>query len=64
MRSHAARVTVDFTSEQVRFSKNKEGAVVDGDPSRVDNVRDRWTFERDVSSDDPNWRLVATGVAS
>ncbi|MEM9750876.1 MAG: Tim44/TimA family putative adaptor protein [Pseudomonadota bacterium] len=59
-----ARVVVDFQSQQVRFVKNAEGAVVEGDPTRVDTVKDRWTFARDVDSKDPNWTLVATGAAS
>jgi predicted lipid-binding transport protein (Tim44 family) len=29
----------------------------------VRDVTDIWTFERDVTSSDPNWRLVATEAA-
>ena len=58
-----ARITVDLTSEQVRYVKDAQGAVVEGDPSRVSAVTDRWTFERDLASPDPNWTLVATGAA-
>jgi len=60
----AARVTVDFVSQQIRAVKNKDGAVIQGDPARVDTVKDRWTFERAIASRDPNWSLVATGVAA
>lgn len=51
----------EFTSNQVRVTRNAEGEVVEGDPNRIDLVKDRWTFERDRSSRDPNWTLVATG---
>jgi predicted lipid-binding transport protein (Tim44 family) len=33
---------------------------VDGDANRVTDVVDIWTFAREVSSSDPNWRLVST----
>jgi len=54
---------VDFASNQVRVTRDKDGNVVEGDPSRIDLVKDRWTFSRRVSSSDPNWILVATGGA-
>lgn len=53
----------DFRSNQVRTTYDKAGAVVDGDPARIDLVRDRWTFTKPVNSSDPNWTLVATGGA-
>ena len=55
---------VEFSSNQVRVTRNKDGNVVDGDPNRIDLVRDRWTFSRRVNSGDPNWMLVATGGAA
>jgi predicted lipid-binding transport protein (Tim44 family) len=54
----------DFASNQVRVSRDKDGNVVEGDPSRIDLVRDRWTFSRKTASSDPNWVLVATGGAA
>ncbi|HKJ62180.1 MAG TPA: Tim44/TimA family putative adaptor protein [Hyphomicrobiales bacterium] len=53
----------EFTSNQVRVTRDKEGNVVDGDPNRIDLVKDRWTFSRKRTSKDPNWILVATGGA-
>ena len=55
-----ARLTVRFDSELISATRNSDGAVVDGDPSTVQTVRDVWTFSRDVKSRDPNWKLVAT----
>lgn len=57
-------VVVDFTSNQVRVTHDRDGGVVDGDPNRIDLVKDRWTFSRKAASSDPNWILVATGSAS
>ena len=55
------RIVVDFRSDQVRVLRNAAGEVVEGDPNRIDLVRDRWTFARSAKSRDPNWMLVATG---
>lgn len=54
---------VDFISNQVRVTHDANGAVVEGDPSRIDLVKDRWTFKRPLNSSDPNWTLIATGGA-
>ncbi len=53
----------EFTSNQVRVTRDSDGNVVDGDPNRIDLVKDRWTFARKRDSRDPNWMLVATGAA-
>ncbi len=55
---------VEFSSNQVRVTRNKDGDVIDGDPNRIDLVKDRWTFSRKSGSGDPNWMLVATGGAA
>lgn len=53
-------VTVKFESELISVTRDRNGVVVAGDPSRVDSVTDIWTFARDLRSRDPNWTLVAT----
>lgn len=57
------RAVTEFTSNQVRVTRDGDGNVVDGDPNRIDLVKDRWTFARKRNSRDPNWILVATGGA-
>jgi predicted lipid-binding transport protein (Tim44 family) len=59
-----ARVTVQFTTEQINVTRDAQGEVVDGDPRRIETVVDLWTFERDTRSRDPNWQLVETGAPS
>jgi predicted lipid-binding transport protein (Tim44 family) len=56
-------VTVKFVSEQTSSTKNDDGVVIEGDPVTVREITDVWTFERDITSRDPNWHLVATGSA-
>jgi predicted lipid-binding transport protein (Tim44 family) len=55
-----AQVTVRFVSQLISVTRDKAGAVVDGDPAKVVEVTDVWTFAREVRSRDPNWKLVAT----
>ncbi len=57
-------VVVAFQSDQIRVVRNAEGEVVDGDPNRIDLVKDRWTFSRETGSRDPNWILTATDGAA
>jgi predicted lipid-binding transport protein (Tim44 family) len=57
-----AKVTVEFITDQVKVTRDVDGAVVDGDPDRIETFTDLWTFERDISAKDPNWALVATNV--
>jgi predicted lipid-binding transport protein (Tim44 family) len=54
--SHAA-VTVRFVSDQVSFTRDKDGHPVLGTEA-VTEITDLWTFERDLASRDPTWRLV------
>ena len=54
------QVTVRFLSKLVSATRDKEGKVVDGDPTHVGDVTDIWTFSRESTSRDPNWKLVAT----
>ena len=60
MRGRTAQVTVRFVSQLISATRNKEGNVVDGNAEKVSDVTDVWTFARDVSARDPNWKLVAT----
>ena len=55
-----ASVTARFVSEMISATRNADGEVVDGDPNQIRQVTDVWTFERDISSRDPNWKLSAT----
>lgn len=60
LRNKMAQVTIRFVSQLVSVTRDKAGAVIDGSPDKVTDVTDVWTFARDVTSRDPNWKLVAT----
>lgn len=60
LRGNVAHVTVRFASQLITATRDKDGNVVDGNPDKVIEVTDVWTFARDANSRDPNWKLVAT----
>lgn len=62
--SDTMNLMVSFQSDQIRVVRDDAGEVVDGDPNRIDLVRDRWTFSRPLNSNDPNWTLTATDGAA
>jgi predicted lipid-binding transport protein (Tim44 family) len=62
MQGHEAMVTVKFVSDQINVTRDRNGNVTDGDPERIVEITDIWTYQRDTRSPDPNWTLVATRV--
>lgn len=60
LENNIAAITLRFVAEMISCTRNDEGAVIDGHPNEVAEVIEVWTFERDVTSDDPNWTLVST----
>jgi predicted lipid-binding transport protein (Tim44 family) len=60
MKGGEAHVTLRLVSELISATRDKSGAVINGDPETVAEVKDVWTFARDTRSKDPNWKLVAT----
>ncbi|KIZ33019.1 MULTISPECIES: Tim44/TimA family putative adaptor protein [Rhodopseudomonas] len=63
VRDRAAQLTVRFVSQMISVTRDKAGAIVDGNPDKVADITDVWTFARDITSRDPNWKLVGTGSA-
>lgn len=60
VKDRQAHVTMRFVSKIISVTRDGSGNVVDGDPSRIGEVIDVWTFARDTRARDPNWQLVAT----
>ena len=58
--SKEANITVRFTSQIISATYDKQENLVDGDSEQIVEVIDLWTFNRDMRSRDPNWKLVAT----
>jgi predicted lipid-binding transport protein (Tim44 family) len=63
MRDRTAQLTVRFVSQMISVTRDKAGNIVDGNADKVADITDIWTFARDTTSRDPNWKLVGTGSA-
>ena len=64
LKNGVSNVTVKFVSELISATRDRAGEVVTGDPKKIKEVTDIWTFSREVTSRNPNWRLIATQAAS
>jgi predicted lipid-binding transport protein (Tim44 family) len=60
LRTRIAQITVRFVSKLISVTRGRTGNVIDGNAEKVTDVTDVWTFAREVSSRDPNWKVVAT----
>lgn len=60
MNKSVASITMQFESEQIQVTRDKDDKVVGGDVSDIQKIADEWVFERDLKSRNPNWSIVAT----
>jgi predicted lipid-binding transport protein (Tim44 family) len=63
LNDNRARVKVAFSAEIASEVRDSDGQAVEGDLSLLKTVDEVWSFERDVTSDNPNWRLAAVKTA-
>ena len=63
-----AHVTVKFVSQLIYATRDRSGEVIAGDPQKIKDVPDVWTFSRDISNararQNPNWKLIATQASA
>ncbi|MDA0655645.1 MAG: Tim44/TimA family putative adaptor protein [Proteobacteria bacterium] len=55
-----AQITIKYLSQQITVTRDEAGAIIDGDPERINQITDIWTFSHDIRSKNPNWILVET----
>ena len=55
-----ASVTVEFQSTQTRILTDSDGNTIEDEDTGTRDLIDIWTFERDLTLDDPNWKLAET----
>lgn len=60
-RSKEGEVKVKFVGELTSLVRDSAGDVIEGNANDIKRQKDIWTFARIMGSDDPNWKLVATG---
>jgi predicted lipid-binding transport protein (Tim44 family) len=60
LRARTAQITIRFVSKLISATRDRSGNVIEGSAEKITDVTDVWTLSRDVSSRDPNWKVVAT----
>ncbi len=55
-----ANITIKFTADEIRTVKNNAGDLLSGDPDQIHEIKDIWTFQKNLKSSNPNWTLVKT----
>ena len=53
-------VTVEFIAEVITCIKDKDKKIISGNPEKIKKIYDTWVFSRDITSVNPNWKLVNT----
>jgi predicted lipid-binding transport protein (Tim44 family) len=56
-----ANLGVRFAADVISVRKDRDGEVLEGDEKEIREISDFWVFERDMTSRNPNWKLVSTG---
>lgn len=59
-KNNIVKIAVNFVTEQVNLLKDKQDKVIEGDENFVQTIADTWTFERCMTSTNPNWLLIST----
>ena len=55
-------ITLKIVSDQKKYIVDKDDNVIEGNMENHEIIRDKWVFERDISSSNPNWKLVETDI--
>jgi predicted lipid-binding transport protein (Tim44 family) len=58
LKGRVGLVTARIVSDQISYTHDRNGRPLTGTDA-VTEITDLWTFERDLSQQDPTWRLVA-----
>ena len=59
-----ASISIKIESEQIKYTIDKNDKIIDGNKEVSEIIKDKWVLERDISSNDPNWKLVETDVVN
>ena len=55
-------ITLKIISEQIKYLIDKNDVLVEGNKDHSEIIKDKWVFERDISTNNPNWKLVETDI--
>jgi predicted lipid-binding transport protein (Tim44 family) len=62
LRGNTAEIVVRFVTDQVNMTTGRDGEVVTGSDA-ITELTDLWTFQREIGSTDPSWKLTGTSHA-
>lgn len=62
LRGNTAEIVVRFVTDQVNMTTGRNGEVVTGSDA-ITELTDLWTFQREIGSSDPSWKLTGTSHA-
>lgn len=62
LRGNIAEITVRLVTDQINLVAARDGSIVSG-AEAVTEMTDVWTYQRDVTSSDPSWKLVGSTSA-
>lgn len=57
-----ASITVKIISQQINYVTDQDEKVIEGEKGEISDITDIWTFQKDVTSPNPNWIVSATGA--
>ena len=57
LKSNIANISVRFNSEQVQVIKDLKGKIIEGDSNQILTIDEKWSFSKNLKSNDPNWTL-------
>ena len=64
LNDNVASISIKIESEQIKYTIDKNDNIIDGNKEVSEKIKDKWVLERDISSDNPNWKLVETDVVN
>tara|TARA_Y100000591_G_scaffold301422_1_gene295647 strand:+ start:277 stop:915 length:639 start_codon:yes stop_codon:yes gene_type:complete len=64
LNDNIASISIKIESEQIKYTIDKNDNIIDGNREVSEKIKDKWVLERDISSDNPNWKLVETDVVN
>ena len=64
LNDNVASISIKIESEQIKYTIGKNDQILDGNKEVSEIIKDKWVLERDISSNNPNWKLVETDVVN
>lgn len=55
-----AYIKIRFIADETSVTRDRDGNILSGNPDRITEMNDVWTFGRDLRSKDPTWFLYET----